>query len=658
MRPETQGRAAGWLDDLPLFSLTQHFCAAAATLLAKAFVLWTYGHGTFFGTAFRFPAVAAFDFLLLGIAAVPIVIATRFPRLEAKSWRGAVGTLAYLAFTGWIFLTLANAVFLVLVGSPLNRDLLALGPHLGKYFFNTATRDTIGITVVALSVCVVPLFLTPPLLRLGRGRTHKISSRLAFGLLAAGLLSMRLNPETPEDRTLRTTTIAHALFWNAERDKLDAPPPTTWQAEIVARLQGEAALAGRMAFSALPRRPHNIVLVVWESVGERYLRTHHLGDANTPNLNRLSDLGSVRFRQAYSESPLSVQSVWTFFTGRSPPANASIFLNRASMPAHGPSLPEVLKDQGYRTSVLIGSYTRSWGADRIVQIGGVDMFEDIENLLNRDRYKQVGWSIDGRGINDRFWSWLDQDPGGSSFFSVLWNVDTHYPYRWAAMSADDDRRGDAERYTRVIEHADRLLGEIAYGLEARGLDKNTLIVVAGDHGEGLARPPHLNQKVHGALVFEDSIHVPLVFLHRGIGGAHSVNTPVILSDVYPTVLDLVGAPLPEGLNGVSLARAMAPRSIFFRGMQGWPAAIRAGDFKLVAVSPGDRGALFRLREDPMEANDLSLLQPETALALKAHLAYETTRRGRLDPSLDSEWRSPWIPDKMRPATSPRPIGRN
>ncbi len=659
MRLASEGRATGWLDDLPLFSLAQHFFATIATLLAKAAVLGhTYRQESFSSTLLRLPEVAAYDFLILGAVALPIALASYISLSLKPAPRRVAGGLVYLAFSGWIALSLANAVCLVIVGSPLNRDLLSLAPHLGRYFLNTATRDTIGITTVALSICLVPLVLTPSLLRIGRGRTRRLSSGIALALLAAGFLSSRLTPANAEDQALRNTTVAHTLFRDTERDNLDAPPPTRWQADIVTRLQGETALAGHTAFSALPRKPHNIILVVWESVGDRYLHTHHLGDANTPNLNRLSELGSVRFRQAYAESPLSVQSVWTFFTGRRPPARAWIFLEKGPMPAHGPSLPEALKGLGYGTSVLIGSYTRSWGANRIVQIGGVDVFEDIENLANRDKYKQVGWSIDGRGINDRFWSWLDRQPRGKAFFSVVWNVDTHYPYRWAAMSAEDDTRNDAERYTRGIEHADRLLGEIAEGLEARGLDKDTLIVVAGDHGEGLARPPHLNQRMHGGLVFEDSIQVPLVFLHRDLGKAHTVETPVVLSDVYPTVLDLVGAPLPEGLDGVSLARPIAPRALFFRGMQGWPAAIRTGDYKLIAGSPGARGELFQLREDPLEAIDLSALQPEITLALKAHLASEITRRGRTDPSVNTEWRQPWIPDKMKPSTyGPGPAGR-
>ncbi|MBP6704130.1 MAG: sulfatase-like hydrolase/transferase [Vicinamibacteria bacterium] len=643
-----QGSAPGWVDDLPLFGLCQHFCVATVVLLAKAAVLGhTYSHEPLSRSLLRLPSVVTYDLLALAAVAGGIALCSYFPFTRPRRVRYMAAFTLYFLASGWIALSIANAGFLAIVGSALNPDMLSLAPHLLTYLLSTATWDTIWMASAALVICLAPLALAPFLTRFGRGRAPALSHVFAIGLLVGGLLSSLQAPTGAEENVIRNMNVAQMLIPANAPSKLNAPVPPAWHTDIVRGLEGGVRDEGRQAFSALSRKPHNVLLVVWESVGERYLRSHPLGQAATPNLDRLSQAGSVRFRRAYAQVPLSVQSVWTLFTGRTPPAKASIFLDPAVMPPHGPSLPEVLKEHGYRTSVLIGSYSRSWGADRIVKLGGVDLFEDIENLANRDRFEQLGWGIDGRAINDRFWQWLGEQPRGEPFFSVLWNVDTHYPYRWAGMSADDERLGEADRYTRVIERADALLGELASELKVRGLDRDTLIVVAGDHGEGMARPPHPSQRLHGTILLEDSIHVPLVFLHPELGSAHGVDFPVALADVFPTVLDLLGLALPDGLDGRSLGREIPPRSITMRGMHGWPAAIRSGPIKLIVENSDDPGVLYQVEEDPLESVDLAGRQPEVAIALRSHLLFEATQRGRSDPSLDAAWRSPQVPKNIK-----------
>ncbi|MEO8499612.1 MAG: sulfatase [Vicinamibacteria bacterium] len=649
--PDRTSARVDLLDDLALFALVQYSCTTAAILLSKlAALVHTFPQDRLVANLRRLPVIFADDLVILGGAALLIALLGRFPWSRGKGPRFVAAAVLYLLFAGWTALTLANAGFLATVGTSLDPDLLSLAPRLGRYFVTTATKDTIWIGAAVLMICLAPLALTPLLLRAARGKGRGLWNFWVAALLSGGLMSSGQLPHNAEERTLRNMTVAHVLFSNTPLVVRDVPPPTRRQAEIVAQLEGGNRNEGAVAFSALPRKHYNVLLVVWESVGERYLRTHPLGRASTPNLERLVRKGSVRFQQAYAECPLSVESVWSFFTGRSPPAKPQIFLDPGPLPPHGPTLPEVLKAQGYGTLVLIGSYTRSWGDDRIVRLGGVDVFEDIETISNRERYKQVGWSIDGRAINDRFWTWLDHQPKQQPFFSVLWNVETHYPYRWAAMSQDDDRQSDAERYVRAIEHADRLLGEVAAGLADRGLDKETLIVIAGDHGEGLGRPPRPNQLLHGGTVFEDSVQVPLVFLNPALKEAHIVDPPVILADVYPTVLSLLGVEAPPGLDGVSLAEPLSPRSIITHGIQWWPAAIRSGSRKLILDGPRDPGVMYRIDQDPLERVDLASQEPEIAVALRSRLLFESSERARFDASMESKWRQPLIPDSMKRQT--------
>jgi hypothetical protein len=87
---------------------------------------------------------------------------------------------------------------------------------------------------------------------------------------------------------LRNMTLVYAMLPASIQVRIDTPPPSREQAALVQRLMGTTSSEGERAFAALPRRRHNVLMVVWESVGERYLRDHHpLGVAETPHLHAL-----------------------------------------------------------------------------------------------------------------------------------------------------------------------------------------------------------------------------------------------------------------------------------------------------------------------------------------------------------------------------------
>lgn len=306
------------------------------------------------------------------------------------------------------------------------------------------------------------------------------------------------------------------------------------------------------------------------------------------------------------------------------------------MPPHGTMLGEALKSQGYQTAALIGSYTRCWGVDRIVGLGGIDLFEDIETLANRHRFSNLKWSADGRALNDRLWSWLGERDPERPFFAIVWNVETHYPYEWPTMTPAEANSSVARRYELSIEHADTLLGSIVDGLAERGLAEDTLLVVMGDHGEGVGRPPHTDQRLHGLHVWEDSLHTPLVFAHPGFGGSFDTDVPASLQDIYPTLLELIGAEAPSGLEGSSLASPLPSRLIWSSAMQWWPVAVRSGPFKFILSDAEAPGVLFDIDADPLESVDIAASRREIAAAFRAAVLFETAQRRRYDLSMDSD----------------------
>ena len=128
----------------------------------------------------------------------------------------------------------------------------------------------------------------------------------------------------------------------------------------------------------------------------------------------------------------------------------------------------------------------------------------------------------------------------------------------------------------------------------------------------------------------------MLFSHPKLGSSLRVAGPVSVLDVYPTILDLVGIPIPGEITGQSLASAYTPRPLYLSTVYWWPAAVRAGSYKLVRSSAEEFDGLFNIEVDPQESVDVSLREPAIAGALDSLLLHETARRRKFDPSFDAD----------------------
>ena len=113
------------------------------------------------------------------------------------------------------------------------------------------------------------------------------------------------------------------------------------------------------------------------------------------------------------------------------------------------------------------------------------------------------------------------------------------------------KRHNAEYYA-MITHADQTIGRVLSALEASGQLENTIIVLAGDNGLAIGR--------HGLFgkqnMYDHSVHVPLVMAGPGVPRNQTRDAFCYLLDIYPTLCDLVDAPIPETVEGKSLQPVM------------------------------------------------------------------------------------------------------
>ena len=172
------------------------------------------------------------------------------------------------------------------------------------------------------------------------------------------------------------------------------------------------------------------------------------------------------------------------------------------------------------------------------------------------------------------------------------------------------RRGYLEEYGAEVEFVDREIGRLIEVLKNKGWYDDSLIVVAGDHGEGLgdhALIGHIHQ------LYDSLLHVPLLVVAPGqIPKGVVVKDPVSTLDILPTIAELVGFDLLDGQRGQSLVPLMHGRRIDTRphfAMTARPQAkadldaLIDGGLKLIRHQRDGRYELYDLGDDPGELTD-------------------------------------------------------
>ncbi len=165
------------------------------------------------------------------------------------------------------------------------------------------------------------------------------------------------------------------------------------------------------------------------------------------------------------------------------------------------------------------------------------------------------------------------------------------------------------RYDAEILYTDEMLGTILSLLKARGLWEESLIVVLSDHGDEFYEHGHFN---HGHSLYDELIRVPLLIrFPHGAHGGRRIRAQVEMIDVLPTVLESLGLPVPEGLDGTSLLPLLRedPGAIdagepryAISGATEVGLAVRSRTHKLIRTPKGD--SFFSLLDDPEELRDI------------------------------------------------------
>lgn len=197
----------------------------------------------------------------------------------------------------------------------------------------------------------------------------------------------------------------------------------------------------------------------------------------------------------------------------------------------------------------------------------------------------------------------------------------------------ETRRGLAVYYA-VISHLDEQVGRLVSTLESRRLDHNTLVIFTSDHG--LAMGSHgLRGKQN---MYEHTVGVPLIMRGPGIKGRRRTSAQCYLRDLFPTVCELAGLPIPDTVQGRSLKPVLDEDAdqvydavfAYFRDVQ---RMVRQDEWKYVVYPQAEREQLFDLSADPRELTDLAGDPRYAAILASLKELLTTWRQGCNDPTL-------------------------
>src|SRR5437763_8373216 len=292
----------------------------------------------------------------------------------------------------------------------------------------------------------------------------------------------------------------------------------------------------------------DIYLVTIDTLRADHVHCYGYERVQTPALDALAKDG-IRFAQAFTPSPITNTSHTTILTGLLPSSHGVTDFAVPLAAVH-PTWAELLKKKGYHTAAFIGavildSKSLAPGLDR-----GFDFYDNFpEHPLTKSRFGRV--ERRGMDVVQRAEKWMNANPAGPHFV-WLHLYDPHDPYEPPPPYSQlyKDRLYDGE-----IAYADSALAKFIAYLKQQEWYENSVVIVVGDHGEGLGEH---NEETHGIFLYDATTHVPLIVKPPRLRQAGKVvDSQVRTTDILPTILEIVGSPRPERLDGESLGQYVA-----------------------------------------------------------------------------------------------------
>ncbi|MFQ5492257.1 MAG: sulfatase-like hydrolase/transferase [Phycisphaerae bacterium] len=432
------------------------------------------------------------------------------------------------------------------------------------------------------------------------------------------------------------------------------------------------------ATPASPVAPPNILWVVWDTVRADHLSLYGYGQPTTPRLGQWAR-GARVFEDCTSSASSTVPSHAAMFTGLLPSEHGT-HADHQFLDDKFHTVAELLRERGYQTYLYSANPHISsaenfhqgfeveehpWDpqyqaqAVRIMQAKVIpqDASSELPAKVRARRLSRWDIKASGELTGQALETWLARRDPGRPFFAFLNYMEAHRPfvppqrYRQRMMTPEQvqqsyrvDRSWGpmwryvfglhqysqpelavmAATYDATLAELDDLFADLMASLESKGHLENTVIILTGDHGEHLGEHHLLD---HQYSLYQPLIRVPLVVKYAPKFAPGRDPRPVMNFDIFPTILELAGIPMPAGLasKAVSLTAPRADRvrlaeypAVFkepfaavrrtnpqfdSRPWHRLLSAVIKGDYKYIRGTDS-RAELYNLRDDRLEARNL------------------------------------------------------
>jgi len=424
----------------------------------------------------------------------------------------------------------------------------------------------------------------------------------------------------------------------------------------------------------------NVIIISIDTLRKDHLSCYGYEGCKTPNIDEFAEK-SVVFENCIAPAPHTVPSMASLLTGVYPMVHGCRFIPLTPINDDIQTLSQILKLYGYHTEF----YT----ANPILDINrgfnrGFDYYESCyftgnlgDHLPQRvyDVVKRVLFfeGVDAREIYYYTTEWLrgkvasrlERLNNCSPFFLWFHFLDPHAAYTppqgFIPAKEDEQRRLSSikfkleeDKYYRSevsdivklydgeIQYVDDALGDLLERMEGLGLFDDTIVILTADHGEEFWEHDGFG---HGHCLYPEVVRIPLmIYLPPSLGNACGrIYDYVSLVDIAPTILDLLGLPECEGMEGRSILKLMescesdtddnngggasdyAVFSEFIQypsreeGLDGEKKGIYEGNYHLIYDFNSGEKELYALDSDPGELMDISAEDEDTTDRLYSEL---------------------------------------
>ena len=296
----------------------------------------------------------------------------------------------------------------------------------------------------------------------------------------------------------------------------------------------------------------NVLVITLDTIRADRLGAYGNPHIRTDFVDGLADQG-VLFDRCIAPTPLTLPSHASLFTGTYPVFHGVRDNSNYVVPAELMTMAELLSEEGYRTGGFVGAFVLStrWGLDQ-----GFETYTEPESGYDPTLMSFAQIQRPADAVVDDAIAWLRKE-SEQPWFAWVHLYDPHLPYEpppgFVSEYPDDPYLGE-------VAFADAQLSRLHGFLQTAGLDSNTIVVFAGDHGEGLGDHGEFD---HGLLIYQTTARVPLIIVHpdstsRGVRREEVVS----LVDIMPTIAEALDLPLPGGIQGQSLWPLIGGAGVF------------------------------------------------------------------------------------------------